>query len=87
MVEIRMEKISVVCLLALLGGWTAPAATDRLADAFQSPPAEARPRCWWHWMSNFVPENGITKDLEAMKRVDVGGATILDICEVSAHSA
>lgn len=38
-------------------------------------------------MSNFVPENGITKDREAMKRVDVGGATIFDICEMSAHSA
>ena len=60
-------------------------AGDGIADAFQSPPAESRPRCWWHWMSNFISKDGITKDLEAMKRVGVGGATILDICEMSAH--
>jgi Holliday junction DNA helicase RuvA len=36
-------------------------------------------------MSNFISKDGITKDLEAMKRVGVGGATILDICEMSAH--
>ena len=80
-----MDKISIACLLAILGGWTASAATDRLADEFQSPPAEARPRCWWHWMSNFISKDGITKDLEAMKRVGIGGATILDICEMRAH--
>ena len=85
MVGSRMDKISIACLLAILGGWTASAATDRLADEFQSPPAEARPRCWWHWMSNFISKDGITKDLEAMKRVGIGGATILDICEMRAH--
>ena len=76
---VAMLSVAAVCACG------ASAADDEMAEAFQSPPAESRPRCWWHWMSNFISKDGITKDLEAMKRVGVGGATILDICEMSAH--
>ena len=54
-------------------------AADPLLDSFRSPPPAARARCWWHWMDNFITREGITKDLEAMKRAGLGGATILDI--------
>ena len=39
---------------------------DALAEGFADPPAESRPRTWWHWMDNNISRAGITKDLEAM---------------------
>ena len=29
-------------------------AAQSLASGFQSPPAEAKPRVWWHWMDGNV---------------------------------
>src|SRR5436305_10043887 len=47
---------------------------DELSDGFRSPPDSARPHTWWHWVSGNVSKEGITKDLESMKRIGVGGA-------------
>ncbi|MBO0938765.1 discoidin domain-containing protein [Fibrella sp. HMF5335] len=47
-----------------------PAAMQR---DFQTPPAAAQPRVWWHWMNGNVTKDGIQKDLEWMKRVGIGG--------------
>lgn len=52
---------------------------NTLEDGFLTPPSEARPRTWWHWVDNNITRAGITKDLEAMKRAGLGGATILDV--------
>jgi hypothetical protein len=42
-------------------------------QSFKIPPASARPFTWWHWMNGNVTKDGITRDLEAMARVGVGG--------------
>ncbi len=52
---------------------------SELEQGFVNPPTEARARTWWHWMDRNITKEGITKDLEAMKRAGLGGATILDI--------
>jgi hypothetical protein len=57
---------------------SAPAAKDALTAGFDNPPAEARPRVWWHWMNGNVTRDGITKDLEWMKRVGIGGLQNFD---------
>jgi hypothetical protein len=44
-----------------------------LETAFLNPPAQARPRVWWHWMNGNITKDGIHKDLEWMKRVGIGG--------------
>jgi hypothetical protein len=49
------------------------ATADPLASGFADPPAEARPRVWWHWMNGNVSKDGIAKDLAWMKRVGIGG--------------
>lgn len=49
------------------------AQADELKDAFRDPPSRARPHTWWHWMNGHVSREGITKDLEAMKRIGLGG--------------
>lgn len=37
----------------------------------------SRPRCRWFWFGDTVTTNGITHDLEAMKTMGLGGATII----------
>lgn len=53
--------------------------SDNLKSGFKSPPVESLPRTWWHWIDGNITEEGITADLEAMRKVGIGSATILDI--------
>ena len=46
---------------------------------FSSPPESSRPWVFWFWMNGNVTREGITADLEAMKRVGIGGVLIMDI--------
>jgi len=74
-------------LLRLLSGsaWlsliltTSAAPTDPLESGFLNPPDSARPQSWWHWMNGNITKEGITADLEAMKRIGLGGATIVNV--------
>jgi hypothetical protein len=54
-------------------------AGDSLEKGFVDPPDEAKPRVWWHWTGGNITKEGITKDLEWMKRVGIGGAHMADI--------
>ena len=71
--------------LPLLALWLAAAplhaadGTDALAESFVHPPADARPQTWWHWMNGNITRAGITKDLEAMQRIGLGGAQIFSV--------
>lgn len=47
--------------------------TSALVKSFQTPPKDARPQVWWHWMDGNVSKEGIRKDIEWMKRNGVGG--------------
>ncbi len=50
-----------------------------LEAGFKNPPASARPQTWWHWMNGNITKAGITADLEAMKDIGLGGATIVNV--------
>lgn len=54
------------------------AAAAPLEEQFRDPPAEARPRVWWHWMNGNISKDGIAKDLAWMKQVGIGGAQTFD---------
>ena len=58
----------LVCLLV-----SQVAGAQGLYEQFADPPQEARPRVWWHWMDGNVSIDGITKDIEWMERVGIGG--------------
>ncbi len=45
---------------------------------FQTPPAEARLRCYWWWLNSMATKESITRDLEEMKAKGYGGASIVD---------
>src|SRR6516165_1822410 len=69
-----LQAISLGILLIL-----SPARADDLSDGFVNPPDSAKPRTWWHWTAGNVTKEGITKDLEWMKRVGIGGMQLADV--------
>ena len=74
-------------LTLLISCCAAYAAPDALRAGFQSPPESAKPQTWWHWMNGNVTKAGITADLEAMKKIGLGGATIVNVdCGIPAGS-
>ncbi len=54
-------------------------ASDDLARDFARPPQTARPWVYWFWLNSNITRTGITADLEAMKRVGIGGALIMEV--------
>src|SRR4051794_4569417 len=66
-------------VLAALSVLSPARAADDLQQGFVNPPDSAKPRTWWHWVSGNVSKEGITADLEAMKRIGVGGAQCFSV--------
>jgi len=59
------------------------AAQDNTLDTgFLNPPDSARNWTWWHWMNGNITQEGITADLEAMRRIGLGGAQIFNVSDV-----
>lgn len=50
-----------------------------LAGGFCNPPDAARPQTFWYWINGNVTREGITADLEAMKRAGIGGVELYNI--------
>lgn len=51
---------------------------DPLVTGFATPPASARPWVYWFWLNGNITREGITADLEAMRRVGIGGVLIME---------
>jgi hypothetical protein len=79
-----MLKISRLFLgFALAGIALTVTAADPLETGFLSPPDSAKPQTWWHWMNGNISKAGISADLEAMKQIGLGGATIVNVdCDI-----
>ena len=50
-----------------------------IEEGFRNPPESARPQTWWHWTNSNITKEGITKDLEWMKRSGIGGMHLADV--------
>lgn len=76
-----MKRIDLLPLLLgfLTCAWIPASPADTLEKGFQNPPAEARPWVYWFWLNGNITSNGITADLEAMRRVGVGGVLIMEV--------
>ncbi len=75
-------RIAAILLAAALAGSAllfAQAAGSALQAGFENPPDSAKPRTWWHWTMGNVTEEGISKDLNWMKRVGIGGSNLVDV--------
>lgn len=78
----RNAKIRILVLAGLLVGMAGLAlgqsSRDALERGFKQPPDSAKPRVWWHWLNGNVTKEGITADLEWMKRVGIAGMQMFD---------
>jgi hypothetical protein len=72
-------SITIVATVMCSGMAIAAPQGDALSGSFLNPPPSARPQVWWHWVNGNVSKQGITADLEAMKRVGIGGGTICNL--------
>ncbi|MBS1700800.1 MAG: hypothetical protein JST12_04000 [Armatimonadetes bacterium] len=50
-----------------------------LYQNFQTPPDSARPWVYWYFMEGNMTREGMTADLEAMKKVGIGGGIFLEV--------
>lgn len=66
--------ITLLCFAA-----TAIRAAAQISERdFVNPPRDARPNTYWEWMNGNVNKEGLTRDLEYMKRANYGAAMIFD---------
>ena len=72
----RQFLIAILALCILAG---AASGADDLAKSFVRPPDSARPWVYWFWLNSNITREGITADLEAMKRVGIGGVLIMEV--------
>ena len=52
---------------------------DALTEDFIKPPDSARPWVYWFFMDGNLTREGITADLEAMKKAGIGGAVYMEV--------
>ena len=75
----KMNRIILPVVSAVLFALAVPrTAAGPLEDGFNNPPDSAKPQTWWHWMNGNITKTGITADLEAMKQIGLGGATVVN---------
>ncbi len=77
MLNFSWLRLGLTTLLLALEAAAAP--NDSLQSGFIKPPDSAKPQTWWHWMNGNITQVGITADLEAMKQIGLGGATIVNV--------
>ena len=73
-----IKRLLTVLTLATLSALNLTAANE-LQRGFSQPPDAARPWVYWFWLNGNITSNGITADLEAMKRVGIGGVLIMEV--------
>ncbi|WP_165226671.1 glycosyl hydrolase [Aquisphaera insulae] len=74
-----MLRILLLSATALLSTNIPAIAGEDLATGFAKPPQATRPWVYWFWLNSNITKQGITADLEAMKRVGVGGVLIMEV--------
>lgn len=72
----RLLLLTVFCLGLSMNSVVS---ADDLESGFVNPPDSARPWVYWFWLNGNITREGITADLEAMKRVGVGGVLIMEV--------
>ena len=78
MIHYRRIALGVAAAIAVATARAFAQNAAPLERSFRTPPDAAKPRVWWHWMNGNVTKEGITADLEWMKRVGIGGFQMFD---------
>jgi hypothetical protein len=89
-------RLFITAAVGMLAAQSAPAATEpasqaalpdlsQMREEFIVPPAAARPWTWFHVMSGNMSREGITKDLESLAQVGVGGIVLFHVTQGIPH--
>ncbi len=73
-----MQKVVLLFFISLLSfsGFAQETISEK---QFLNPPASVKPRTWMHAIDGNMTKAGLTKDLEAMQRVGIGGILLFNI--------
>ncbi len=74
---VRLGQVATILWFGL-NSLTTAAGAD-LKDSFRTPPEAARPWVYWYFMDGNLTREGMTADLEAMKRAGIGGMIFLEV--------
>ena len=72
---------AVLTLCVLVGTGVRAASAADWEAAFATPPRSAQPWAYWWWLDGNVSAEGITRDLEEMRRQGISGVLIFDAGE------
>ena len=83
----KQTRILIFCLLliGIVDKVVAQQTDENFVQNFKTPPETAKARSWWHWTRGNISKEGITHDLEWMKRVGIGGFQLADVNFGSGH--
>ena len=77
--KLLFKTFIIVFTLLCLFQSNLKAQNKSLEQNFKNPPASAKPSTMWFWINGNVTKEGITSDLEAMKKVGIQGALIFNV--------
>lgn len=77
--QYRRLAVLTILVFTMIVGFPQLSHSQSLEEGFKNPPESARPRTWWHWTNSNITKEGITKDLEWMSRVGIGGFQLADV--------
>ena len=74
--------LSLILVALMLSGCNIINIDYELSEVhFKNPPSWAKPRTWMHAMSGNMTKEGMTKDLEAISEVGIGGILLFNIAQ------
>jgi hypothetical protein len=74
-----MKKILLSIALTICAAAARTPESSDLRKNFANPPDDARAWVYWYFMDGMMTREGLTADLEAMKRAGIGGAIFLEV--------
>ena len=77
--NMRQKIILLLLPLLFIACQSEPSSICTLREGFQTPPKTARPGVYWYFMDGHFSREGVTKDLEAMKKTGIGYVVFLEV--------
>ncbi|MCX6564046.1 MAG: glycosyl hydrolase [Candidatus Aminicenantes bacterium] len=79
LIVLAVVLASFLLASAACGRKAAAPAPSGLERGFVQPPVSAKPWVYWFWLNGNITREGITADLEAMRRAGIGGVLIMEV--------
>jgi hypothetical protein len=75
------RRVVGAIIMAWVGIVARGAADDELARGFATPSDAYKPWAYWWWLDSYATREGITRDLEEMRRQGIAGVLLFDAGE------